>query len=172
MKQGMIHTGTACVFALALQGCATSEKDAPPPDQAPAKTADSVAECDTVFYCPADPEEIRICRRQDQLQVQWQTPGIDAYQLSGRLGQTFSVSYSQTAQIIENTLSWQHLGIRYQAFHYLDESRPETLEEIGITLETGGQTRTISCNDNAVSRMARLHHAPEDRNNTAPGQAD
>lgn len=51
------------------------------------------------------------------------------------------------------------MGIRYTAFHYLDESRPETLEEIGITLETQGRSRTISCNDNAVSSLVRLHQA-------------
>ncbi|GGY62616.1 hypothetical protein GCM10007071_06920 [Marinobacter zhanjiangensis] len=153
MKQGMIRIGTLCVISLALQGCASNG------DDAEAEADDDFASCDTVFHCPAGAEDVRICRDQAQLTVHWQAPGIDAYQLTGALGDTFTAGYSQRFQVIENTLSWQHRGIHYTAFHYLDESRPETLEEIGITLESRGRSRTISCNDNAVSRLVRLHRA-------------
>lgn len=159
MKKVMIRAGTVGVLALALQGCASNEEEATAQAEASEKTAETHISCDTVFHCPADPQDIRICRDQQQLEVIWQTPGIDAYRLAGSLGDTFTARYSQHFQVIENTLSWQHMGIRYTAFHYLDESRPETLEEIGITLETQGRSRTISCNDNAVSSLVRLHQA-------------
>ena len=119
------------------------------------------ADCDTVFHCPVDREDIRICADDDQLQVVWQRAGVDAYRLGGALGQTFNVRHSQSAQIIRNTLSWQHLGSRYTAFHYVDESRPEALEAIGITVITGDHRRTLSCNDNAFSDMARLRPLPQ-----------
>ncbi|MFC4257864.1 hypothetical protein ACFOZ5_02335 [Marinobacter lacisalsi] len=159
IKQAMIRTGMAGIVALALQGCASSEEEAAVKAEASEKTAETHVSCDTVFHCPADPQDIRICRDQQQLEVIWQTPGIEAYRLAGSLGETFTAQYSQRFQVIENTLSWQHMGIRYTAYHYLDESRPETLEAIGVTLETQGRSRTISCNDNAVSNLARLHQA-------------
>lgn len=158
MKSGLIHTVMICALGLAVQGCATSEDGEKAKTDATGEEADTAIACDVVFHCPAAPTDVKICRDQSQLQVFWQTPGIDAYRLTGNLGQTFTVDYSQRHQVIENTLAWQHMGIRYRAFHYLDESRPEILEEIGITLETGGESRTITCNGNAVSRIAWLHH--------------
>lgn len=150
MKQGLIHIGATSVIALTLQGCAGSG------EQTGAEAAGTRPGCDTVFHCPANPEDIRICRDQDQLQVHWQA-GNDSYQLTGSLDDTFTAGYSQRFQVIENTLSWQHRGVHYTAYHYLDESRPETLEEIGITLESRDRSRTLSCNDNATSSLARLH---------------
>lgn len=168
IKKVMIRTGTISVLALVLQGCASSEEEATAKAEASEKTAETHVSCDTVFHCPADPQDIRICRDQQQLEVIWQTPGIDAYRLAGSLGDTFTAQYSQHFQVIENTLSWQHMGIQYTAFHYLDESRPETLEQIGVTLETRGRSRTISCNDNAVSNLARLHQSTEPHESTEP----
>ncbi|MFL1406838.1 hypothetical protein ACJO2E_15990 [Marinobacter sp. M1N3S26] len=172
MKSGLIPTVMACALALAAQGCATSEDEEKAKADATGKEADTAIACDVVFHCPADPTDVKICRDQDQLRVLWQTPGIDAFRLTGTLGQTFRVDYSQHYQVIENTLAWQHMGIRYRAFHYLDESRPETLEEIGITLETRGQSRTITCNGNAVSRIAELHHPVPEQDDTAPAAGD
>ncbi|WP_328188159.1 hypothetical protein [Marinobacter sp. OP 3.4] len=168
MKSGLIRAVMACALTLAAQGCATSEDEETAKAEAASKDADKAIACNVVFHCPADPTDVKICRDQDQLRVLWQTPGIDAYRLTGTLGQTFKVDYSQRHQVIENTLAWQHMGIRYRAFHYLDESRPETLEEIGITLETRGESRTISCNGNAVSRIAWLHHPAPVEEETTP----
>lgn len=172
MKQGFLRTGMACILTLAVQGCATSEDQTTTDTPPPKKDAETTVSCNTVFHCPAGPEDIRICRDDGQLQVLWQTPGIDAYRLRGSLGQTFNVRYNQTMEVIENTLSWQHLGIHYTAFHYLDESRPESLEEIGITLKTDGQSRTINCNDNAFSQMAQLHPSNRAEKSEAPAPAD
>lgn len=172
MKSGLIRTVMACALTLAAQGCATSEDDEKAKTDANGQDADTAIACDVVFHCPADPTDVKICRDQDQLRVLWQTPGIDAYRLTGTLGQTFTVDYSQRHQVIENTLAWQHMGIRYRAFHYLDESRPETLEEIGITLETRGESRTITCNGNAVSRIAGLHQPAPEGDNTTPATGD
>lgn len=170
MKKVMIRTGAAGVLALALQGCASNEEEVATKAEASGKAAETHVNCDTVFHCPADPQDIRICRDQQQLEVIWQTPGIDAYRLAGALGDTFTAEYSQHFQVIENTLSWQHMGIQYTAFHYLDESRPEILEEIGVTLETQGRSHTISCNDNAVSNLVRLHQAASTEEPASPAQ--
>lgn len=165
MKPGLIPTLAACALALTLQGCATSDDKEKAEAEGGDTSANTSVDCDVVFHCPADPTDVTICRDADQLQVLWQTPGIDAYRLSGQLGQTFRADYSQYEGVIENTLTWQHMGIRYTAFHYLDESRPETLEEIGITQETQGQSRRLACNGNAISRLSALH-------DPAPGQVD
>lgn len=156
MTPGWLLPAAACALALILQGCATQEIA----EEVPADPA--MADCDTVFHCPADQEDIGICADGNQLQVIWQTAGVETYRLGGALGETFHVRYSQNAQVIRNSLTWQHLDDRYVAFHYLDESRPEVLEAIGVTVLAGDRRRTINCNDNARSDMARLRDLHRD----------
>ena len=163
MTPRWLPPAAACALALILQGCATQEIAEKVP------TDPAMADCDTVFHCPADQEDIRICADGNQLQVIWQKAGVEAYRLGGILGETFHVRYSQNAQVIRNSLTWQHLDDRYVAFHYLDESRPEVLEAIGVTVLTSDRRRTIDCNDNASSDMARMRNLRRD--NAPPAEA-